>query len=228
MKTLRIAQPLALAAALLHLACVEVHSPTAPRDRFVPGSGPVATVTRQVTGFDGIELGGAGELHVEVNGREAVTITAEESLLPYIRSEVVGSRLVLGPEPGFDLSSRERIVYRVSARALRLLAPSGASLVEAVGLDAEKLEILASGASTVRAEGRADRIRLELSGASRLVGDRLPCRTLVAHLSGASLAIVRVSERLSGSLSGASNLEYHGDPSVDVTVSGSSRVRRLD
>ena len=228
MEPIRIAPTLTLLAAFLHLACVEINSPTEPRGPLIVGTGPVVTETRAVSGFDGIEVVGAGELYVDLGGEETLTVTAEENLLPFIRSEVVDGRLILGPEPGIDLSGRERIVYRVTARDLRLLVPSGTSLAEVSAIDTPELEIRASGASQVRADGRADHFQLDLSGASRFVGERLRCRTVEAYLSGASLATVRVSDRLSGSLSGASTLEYYGDPTVAVTTSGSSRVRRVD
>jgi len=54
----------------------------------------------------------------------------------------------------------------------------------------------------------------------------LDSREVRVQLSGACAAVVRVSERLSGEISGACSLEYIGDPAANVRVSGAGSVRR--
>src|SRR4029079_197303 len=55
-----------------------------------------------------------------------------------------------------------------------------------------------------------------------------PRRAWIAtvRLSGASAALLRVVQSLTGSVDGASTLDYLGDPSVQVSTSGASVVRR--
>ena len=192
------------------------------------GSGQLATESRPVGGFTAVSLTGAGHLVVEQTGVESLEITAEDNLLPLIRSEVVGDRLVLGFGPGVSVTSTREVLYRLKVRDLTRLEASGASRVELVGVDTPQLGTVLSGASALSASGRASIHEIVVSGASRCEAGDLSSQVVTAALSGASYAFVSVSDTLAAALSGASTLEYRGDPAVTTTeVSGGSVVRRV-
>ena len=69
-------------------------------------------------------------------------------------------------------------------------------------------------------------LRIDLSGASRVTAPSLRAREVDATLSGASVALVRAVDALVVRASGASLLEYLGDPRVQLETSGGSAVRR--
>jgi hypothetical protein len=193
----------------------------------VTGSGSVVTESRPVEGFAAVELNGAGHLIVEQTGVESLSITAEDNILPLVRSEVRNGRLVLGVEAGLGTSITREILYRLTVRDLTQIEASGANHVELRGVDAAELALHISGASSVSARGTVKRARVSLAGASRCVAPDLRARALVADLSGASYAVVRASDSLDVSARGASVLEYFGDPRLTTSVSGSSLVRRV-
>src|SRR5918998_1436697 len=64
------------------------------------GSGTVRSEARPVGAFDEVELAGVGTLTITQGPQESLTIEAEDNLLPQIRGEVRGRRLVLGPDGG--------------------------------------------------------------------------------------------------------------------------------
>lgn len=104
---------------------------------------------------------------------------------------------------------------------------SGASILEAL-LDTDEAEVAASGASRARMSGRAPRVVISASGASTLRFDDLDSARVDARLSGASRAAVMVREEASVRLSGASRLDYRGDPRFTRReVSGASSVRAI-
>lgn len=114
---------------------------------------------------------------------------------------------------------------QVTSGAIDLEA-SGASRVTG-RLRAADVRFEASGASRIELEGSGEEAELEASGASRLRLDDFTLRAATVRLSGASNAGVNVSRTLSAELSGASTLEYSGDPSIrDVETSGASQIRR--
>jgi hypothetical protein len=82
-----------------------------------------------------------------------------------------------------------------------------------------------SGASAATLAGTAQRQLLNVSGASQYDAAALSCRVATVDISGASSAVVRVSDRLEGQVSGVAVLEYYGNPVVDV--SGGATVRRI-
>lgn len=191
------------------------------------GSGPLATESRAVQGFTGVSVSDAGHLIVRQTGVESLEITAEESLLPLIRSEVVNGTLVLGFAPGVSVATAHEIQYRLTVRDLTGLEASGASRVEILDLSTPQLGTVLSGASSLRASGVATHHAVVLSGASRCEGPDLQSRVVTSTLSGASYALVRVSDSLTTVASGASTLEYYGDPILVTDVSGGSVVRRV-
>jgi hypothetical protein len=192
----------------------------------VVGSGHLSTESRPVAGFDSVEVSGAGHLIVEQTGVESLQITAEDEALPLVRSEVRNGRLMLGIEPGSGVTLTREVLFRLTVRDLTEIEAAGASRVELLGADSAELSLRASGASQIAATGRAGHVELDLLGASLCQASDLGSRDLTASLVGASYALVRVSDSLVVNASGASILEYFGDPRLVVNVSGGSVVRR--
>jgi hypothetical protein len=192
----------------------------------VVGSGHLATESRPVHGFTSVEVTAAGHLIVEQTGVESLEVTAEDNVLPLVRSEVRNGRLVLGLEPGASVTATREVLFHVTVRDLTGVEASGASRVEIRGVDAAGLTLRAAGASSVTATGHAGHAELDVSGASRCEAADLRSRDLTANVSGASYALVRASHSLVVDASGASILEYLGDPDLVANVSGGSIVRR--
>jgi hypothetical protein len=82
-----------------------------------------------------------------------------------------------------------------------------------------------SGASNLELEGSAKDVTIECSGASNIALPVFPVDNADIRLSGASNAIVNVSNRIDLDLSGASVVEYIGSPRLgNINISGSSRI----
>jgi hypothetical protein len=193
----------------------------------VTGTGDLVTESRPVAGFAGVSVSGAGRLVIEQTGVESLEIAAEEDVLPHIQSEVVGDWLVLGPAPGVSIHSTRAVRYRLTVRTLTGVEASGASHVEVRELNTPELASVLSGASSLEASGVATAHVTAVSGASRVEAADLRSRTVTATVSGASYALVQVSDALVATASGGSSLEYLGDPVVVSDVSGGSTVRRV-
>jgi hypothetical protein len=193
----------------------------------ITGSGALATESRSVAGFTGVSVSGAGHLIIEQTGVESLEITADDNLLPHIRSEVVGDWLVLGFAPGVSVNGSRQVRYRLTVRRLTGIEASGASRVELHDLNTTGLASVVSGASSLEASGVATTHVTAVSGASRVEAPSLRSRTVTATVSGASDALLRVRDSLVVTASGGSSVEYYGDPVVVSEVSSGSTVRRV-
>jgi hypothetical protein len=193
----------------------------------VVGNGRLATQARPVAGFAGVTLSGAGRLIIEQTGREALTITAEDNILPLLTSEVRNGSLILGTAPNVSLHPTREIVYRLEVRDLYEIVVSGAGEIEAVGVDTPELHVVISGAANVRVQGVADWQGLVISGAGHYVAHDLFSLIATVTVSGSGSALVRVSDRLEATVSGSGLVEYIGSPWVDAEVSGTGVVRRI-
>jgi hypothetical protein len=54
------------------------------------------TEPRTVPGFSAVSLSGSGQVTIEQTGRESLTVTTDDNLLPYIKTDVKGNTLELG------------------------------------------------------------------------------------------------------------------------------------
>lgn len=192
----------------------------------VRGSGHVVSVFRPVEPFDAVSAEGAVTVIVERTGTEGVTLTAEDNLLPYLRTEVRDGVLRLGPEPGVTLDPRRDIVVRVDAYEVVELSGSGAVAMEADIGWAPELWVVLSGASELVVRGATDRANVTVSGASRYDALQLEVDRCFVNVSGASQALVWAHDRLEADASGASRVRFRGDPVVVARTSGAATVTR--
>ena len=190
-----------LLVAALALGC-SGSSPTDPGDLDDPGgSGPVVgsgnfvTESRSVSGFSGVSIEGGAQLLIEQTGVESLVITAEDNILPLLRSDVTGGLLVLGPPRDIALATGG-IVYELTVRDLNEVSISGAITVETTRIDTPRLDVTLFGPSTMTTAGTADEQRINISGPSRYEAGELQSREVWITASGPSNTTVRVSERL--------------------------------
>jgi len=192
----------------------------------IRGSGHVVTVDRSVPAFDAVSAAGVMRVIVERTGYEGVTVTAEDNLLPYLRTEVRDGVLLLGPMPGYSLDPRREIVVHVESYEVVELAGSGAVAMEVEVGWVQELWATLSGASDLVVWGSTDRENVTVSGASRYDALDLEAGHCYLSVSGASEALVWVHDRLEADASGASHVRFRGDPLVVAHTSGASTVTR--
>jgi hypothetical protein len=209
------------------------------------GSGTAAEVERQISGVQAVEMRVPGELRITQGGAESLRIEADDNFLERIETSVEGGVLRIS-SPGVQLrpSAPLRLhlgvveVQRVSgsgAASLFLhelqgesleISLSGAGRVRGEGLELGRLALSLSGAADAALEGSARELSLELTGAGEVDAAELQVARARVQLTGATGARVAATEQLSGTVSGASSLTYSGDPAVEVSTSGASRLRR--
>src|SRR6476646_6158368 len=84
----------------------------------IGGSGKIVTEPRTVSGFSGVSLSGSGQVIVEQTGSESLTVTTDDNLLPYIKTEVHGSTLELGTKDMTNVRPSNDIVFKLTVKNL--------------------------------------------------------------------------------------------------------------
>lgn len=188
------------------------------------GSGNVKTENREVSGFKAIDVSGAFEVEITAQKDFSLEVEVDDNLLPLIKTEVEGGKLVIKSEKSFKTSNPLKI--RISAPDINSLELSGASKVNIVNVSNDALSLDSSGASKIRIEGTTKNFNVEMSGASKLDAENLKAENVSVDSSGASNATVFVTNVLKADLSGATNVTYTGSPkSVEKKTSGASSVK---
>jgi hypothetical protein len=190
------------------------------------GSGTEMKDTREIEGFDSIDVGGAFELvvHVDPNVKPSVVVSGDDNIVPEIQTTVSSGELDVEIEHGMV---RPKLPMKVEiwVTSLKGLDASGASDITIEGLHGEQFDLELSGASETRLSGTIDRFEVDSSGASDLDARELHAKTVDIDLSGAGDAEVWASDRLDADVSGAGSVRYYGDTKdVQKDVSGAGSV----
>jgi hypothetical protein len=182
--------------------------------------------SRNVGGFEEVELRGIGDLSIRQTGSESLTIEAENDVLPKLESRVVGDRLLLGPESGADIHTREPIDYELTVKNLSALEVLGAARVEADDIETARLAVTISGAGNVDTAGEAGQQEIDITGSGIYQAEDLHSKEVEIDIIGAGSAVVNVSEDLDAGISGVGSVEYIGDPAVKQDMNGAGVVSK--
>lgn len=204
---------------------------------------------RNVGEFSGIKVSGGIDVYLSQSDEYALAVSATtQKMKDDIETKIVDGVLVISYNSRYVSMNEKRYLRAyVSFKTLQSIEGSGAcnlniqetfrsnvlrlNLSGACDLkgkiDIDDMDAKLSGASTSKVTGKINNLKLEASGASDLKNYDLQVENLVATLSGASDVKLFISNSLSVNASGASSLNYSGDPGkVDVHTSGASSVRQ--
>ncbi len=210
---------------------------------------------REVTAFRAVELRYFGHLHLQQGSEPSLEVEGDPDVVAKVRTRAMGDTLVLEIgetwldrlTSGVLLVANRPLHYHLTVPELDRVAVSGAGKVEATGLTADDLELTVSGSAdiavdglavrallarvsgrgTFRLTGRAEQVRLRISGAGDVEAGELASDEAEVRISGQGNVTVRVARALDVRISGLGNVRYHGDPAVTQQISGSGTVTRI-
>ncbi len=210
------------------------------------GSGKEGKKEIKVADFDTLEI----RLPIHVSAQQAdkfrVEISGDDNLLDVVKIEQEGSTLKFSAarrswqtsQPlkatismpalarvHLDSASNLTIKDFKSSKDFNVRITAASKLEGSI--EASNLKLDASGASKVRLKGSAKSAMLSASGACNVHLEDFALETANVKLTGACTATVNVKTKLDYSLSGASKLNYQGNPTIgQAHSSGASSARR--
>jgi hypothetical protein len=212
----------------------------------IRGSGVVTTEAREVGGFHGIALDVPANVTLRQGGREGVTITGDDNVVPLVETVVERGTLRIrwARRDGHTIDF-ESLDILVDARTIDALAVRGSGRIRAARLeagelqaavdgsgriacetlDADRLEVAIRGNGRFAAAGRADSLDATLAGSGELEAPKLESRRVRVALKGSAQATVWADEALSAAIAGSGEVKYYGKPRVNQAVAGSGRIR---
>lgn len=188
--------------------------------------GETTVETFDLETFDSVRIDSAFEATIRQGETQSVQIEISEHRLNDLEVGVINGELSIDLDTG-SFSFDNALIATITVTDLDSLDVSGASDVVVADLDVDDLVIEASGASRVRADGAIGTLDLELSGASSASFDGTTIDSATLRMRDASSANFPAStERITGSMSGASSLNVADQTSVSVDTSGASTIDR--
>lgn len=215
----------------------------------VRGSGNVATETRDVSGFDSVQVDYPARVLISQGASESLKVEAEDNVLPGLKTEVKGDvlRIYYKSQDGEHVNPTKMAVITITVTDLAALdfSSAGEAVVEGVQSDdlsvsldgagnvklneiaVKDLSVNLSGAGSTTASGTADNLSLNISGFGSFNAKDLQCSTVSVNISGAGSATVWAEQQLSATISGAGSVNYYGSPNVSQQISGVGDVKQL-
>lgn len=217
----------------------ELYCPTCPDSIPVGSSGIM-----DKRNFDQIEVEGWIEVEIKKGNNYSIQKIGPSELIRHMEIYQSGSVLNITMEDGyFNLKTKPKVI--ITMPQINDLKLSGASECKTELFAGNNLHLELNGASNATMQAEFDDIRIELTGASRLNltgntrnvdldisgasnfnAEKMNIETVSLELNGASEAILGITKSISGNLSGASRMEYAGNPSLQVTNNGMSKIKQ--
>ncbi len=202
---------------------------------------------RNTSSFSGIKVSGGIDLYLSQGNDYALAVSAsEDKYRNEIKTEVDNGVLMISYGGGsLRYNTNRKLRAYVSFKTLESIEATGAcdlNINETFkansvklklsgacdikgSLDIDNFDIDISGASTVKVKGAVRNLKIDASGASDLKNYDLVVDNCIASLSGASDVKITINKSISAKASGASSLNYKGNPEKkDVNTSGASSI----
>lgn len=191
----------------------------------VEGSGVLQTQTRSVDPFVRIESNLGIDLKVEVGKTQSVTITFDDNLIDFIRTDSDGKTLIIETEESF--STRYNVQVVISVPQLELINSEGSGTIDVANLDSKKFRAIISGSGDLVATGKVDLLEIEINGSGDVHTEEVVAREVTVSINGSGTAEVSAVEVLDAEINGSGDVLYVGKPdNVYSSVNGSGKIRK--
>jgi hypothetical protein len=190
----------------------------------IKGDGVIKTEDRLISDFTKVVIVGGYKVKWS-SGKPALNISADQNLLPLIKTAVSGHTLRIDSQE--NLRPSKGITIILSSPSLADVRLNGGNSFQAEKISGYDLNIESTGASDITIDGSVTKLEANLIGASKLDAKSLQTKTATLSLVGASDANVTVSDTLSVSATGASAVTYSGNPkTVEKNITGAGSIRQ--
>ena len=212
----------------------------------IKGSGKEVNDNRILGSFTKLEISGAFKINLKQDSGHALTVTADDNLMKYIKTEVSGNKLRVYTRKNFCNDNAITLNIPISqlsevkgSGAVQLTSDgrintqnfkmelSGVSKVD-MDLSAADVETKASGAVEIFLKGQAASHKVEVAGVGKLHAYNFVAGNYNIKTSGSSNCEINVLKTLIVNTSGAADIKYKGNPSsIDSKKAGASKITKV-
>lgn len=215
-------------------------------DENIRGKGNKETTIREVANFDRIYLHHPADLTVFEDTAFYVELYDYNNLLPYIRTRLNGSTLIVDVEPNVDLhNSHTKMIIHLPRLMEIQIAGSGEVDVKDNFVDLNRAQISGSGrisldqllhngsfsaqidgSGKISANGQVQNLDCRINGSGRFEFLYLKAAEVSVNISGSGTALLNADQRLHARIDGSGKVRYTGNPLMEVAINGSGSVQR--
>lgn len=211
------------------------------------GSGNIVTDTRKIDDFTKIDVGGGYKITLKQDSSQTIAITIDDNLQEQVKTSVSGGVLKITSNRSLCTTGDAQLV--IGVRDLKGIDASGAIELRSDGrlnvkdldldfsgsskadldLNAANVHTGGSGATELKLKGQASSHTIDLSGTGKIEALDFVVGDYSIETSGSSESHINVLNSLNVNTSGASSIEYKGNPKkVTNHESGSSQIKKIE
>jgi hypothetical protein len=208
------------------------------------------TVSRNVSGYSGVECNGPFNVTVTIDGTESLKLDVDADILADIQTDVIDGVLKVRFK---DRWKNHRNVKRanvyITAKSLNYLGNGGSGSTVLTGtltgehakiavsgsgnlkgaVTSQTLDLHVSGSGSVDVKGSTGQADISVSGSGSINGRQLKTETVTARISGSGEVNIIANQSVSGHISGSGSLQYSGKATItESRTSGSGRINKVD
>jgi hypothetical protein len=211
--------------------------------RTIQASDTFASEKRDVTGFHAVDISTVGNVLLSQGAEESVTVQGSDNIVPLIKTTVENGVLVIKTDEPLNIvgmKGKNILTFVIQVKELdgvtvsgvaevnmdQLSAPSlelnmsGAGKVNMQMISGMSLKVTVSGVGDVKLSGIYKTANIVISGAGPIDAADLRLQTADVNISGIGGATLWVTDRLTGTVSGAGSVSYYGNPQTSTKATG--------
>lgn len=195
----------------------------------IEGNGVPARDERAIAAVRGLEVNGTITVDVRVGPATSLVVEADSNLLPYIRTEVRGDRLVIEKERAFRTNHPVRVTYTVPR--LADVRHNGSGYLSVQDLNGGPLVVDERGSGSVLLTGRVSSLDATLNGSGSIDAATLQSGGGSVSVNGSGRVVAgRVhGDRVAANLNGSGQLRMTGAVrSLSARANGSGHLDLAD
>ncbi len=212
-------------------------------------SNVMTSETLSVSGFNAIDFGTMGKVIITQGNTESLSISGSDNVVPLIKTTVSNKTLVINTEKNitFLTFNENSLVITISVKDLSsltvsglgdiqmdalstpslIITMSGAGKLTLNKLTTDTLDVTLSGLGGVVVSGEAKQATIDLSGAGSVDAPDLKIQSANVTLPGLGSATLWVTDKLTGTISGAGSVSYYGNPQTTTNSTGLGSFKSL-
>jgi hypothetical protein len=190
--------------------CAIIVAPGGDGAYSIEGNGVPARDERMIATVPALEVNGTITVDVRVGPATSLVVEADSNLLPYIRTELRGDRLVIEKERSFRTNHPVRVTYTVPR--LANVRHDGSGYLSVQDLNGGPLVVEGRGSGSVLLTGRVSSLDVAQDGSGSIDATTLQSAggNLTLNGSGRVVAGRMQGERVTASLNGSGQLRVTG------------------
>ncbi|XOF35276.1 MAG: GIN domain-containing protein [Candidatus Electrothrix sp. YB6] len=191
-------------------------------------TGVTKTETRKFPAYRSIAIDNfPGKVTVRCNGQSNAAVTADQAVLPAIRTAVENSTLFIGLTK--SITTQMPLQIFLNAEDISSLQIDGVSDVVMEDVVADRLHLQLDGSGSITAAGKVAELEAVLTGSGDLKLSGLVAEQCTVRIDGAGDAEVHVTGVLNAEIDGAGDIVYFGTPSeVIKKIDGAGDIESAD